>query len=325
MNASLLKPENHLIRFVSSYAFSTAVPAVLGALGVYLAVTVNHEYGWTLFLGLPFAVGFLVGFCHGLRPERSFWHTYGLAIQSIFVLGVIVLVAALDGLICLLMAFPLAAFLALPGAYLGRLAAKSLRGCWTAVPPLVLIPLFPALVSFEQLRRSPPPERQVVTAVEVEGTPEEVWAMVVAFPKISDPPTGIFRLGIAYPIEARIEGEGIGAVRYCEFSTGPFVEPITRWEEPWILAFDVESSPLPMTEFTWYEHLDPPHLHGHLQSHRGQFVIQPLGGGRVRLEGTTWFSHDMWPQWYWGPISDHIIHHIHRRVLRHIKQQVETR
>ena len=39
------------------------------------------------------------------------------------------------------------------------------------------------------------------------------------------------RAGLAYPMRARIEGSGPGAVRYCEFSTGPFVEPIVTWDE----------------------------------------------------------------------------------------------
>jgi len=39
----------------------------------------------------------------------------------------------------------------------------------------------------------------------------------------------LFRLGFASPQYARIEGTGVGAIRYCVFSTGPFVEPITAW------------------------------------------------------------------------------------------------
>ena len=44
-------------------------------------------------------------------------------------------------------------------------------------------------------------------------------------------------------MKARIEGEGVGAIRYCSFSTGDFVEPITAWEKPHRLAFDVVKNP----------------------------------------------------------------------------------
>jgi hypothetical protein len=49
-----------------------------------------------------------------------------------------------------------------------------------------------------------------------------------------------------------------------------------------------------------------------------------LGGGRTRLEWTTWYQHHMWPAAYWRLWSDYLIHAIHRRVLRHIKGHCEA-
>ncbi|GDY12422.1 hypothetical protein LBMAG53_13000 [Planctomycetota bacterium] len=43
----------------------------------------------------------------------------------------------------------------------------------------------------------------------------------------------------------------------------------------------------------------------------------------MRLEGRTWYSVEVHPQWYWRLWSDVIIHRIHRRVLDHIKQLAE--
>ena len=148
--------------------------------------------------------------------------------------------------------------------------------------------------------------------------------MVVAFPRIAEPPRGVFRWGIAYPIEARIEGQGVGAVRYCTFSTGDFVEPITAWEEPVRLAFDVTENPPPMKEISIHRDLHAPHLHGHMVSKRGQFHLKQQGN-QVLLEGTTWYTHSLSPAFYWGMISDEIIHRIHRRVLLHIKRHSENR
>jgi hypothetical protein len=59
-------------------------------------------------------------------------------------------------------------------------------------------------------------------------------------------------------------------------------------------------------------------------SERGQFRLIEHDG-KVTLEGTTWYHHDLSPAWYWGPMSDIIIHHIHERVLGHIKRTVESR
>lgn len=48
-----------------------------------------------------------------------------------------------------------------------------------------------------------------------------------------------------------------------------------------------------------------------------------LEGTTTRLEGTTWSYHRLWPSFFWGAISDAIIHKIHLKVLNHIKTQVE--
>jgi hypothetical protein len=134
-----------------------------------------------------------------------------------------------------------------------------------------------------------------------------------------------FRLGIAYPRSARIEGTGVGATRYCVFSTGAFVEPITAWEPGRRLAFDVTRSPPPLRELTPYAHVTPPHLDGYLAARRGEFRLIPLPSGGTRLEGSTWYRLRMGPEGYWQLYGDYFIHRIHARVLEHIRHLSEAR
>lgn len=176
----------------------------------------------------------------------------------------------------------------------------------------------------EKLRPGPAPLLEVVTAIEVNATPAAVWKHVVEFTELPPPMEALFKLGIAYPIRAEIRGRGPGAVRNCLFSTGPFVEPIEVWDEPRLLSFSVTSNPAPLQEWTPYREIHPAHLNGFLVSEHGQFRLIPLPGGRTRLEGMTWYRHNMWPVRYWEVWSDHIIHAIHRRVLLHVKQLAEA-
>ncbi|MFG0250855.1 MAG: hypothetical protein ACF8OB_18360, partial [Phycisphaeraceae bacterium JB051] len=112
--------------------------------------------------------------------------------------------------------------------------------------------------------------------------------------------------------------------RYCNFSTGSFVEPITVWRENDLLAFDVSEQPIPMTEMTPYTGIHPPHLDWAFISHQGQFKLNQLEGGKVQLVGTTWFHTEIGPEFYWGSICQELIHIIHLRVLNHIKTSVEN-
>jgi hypothetical protein len=165
---------------------------------------------------------------------------------------------------------------------------------------------------------------EVRSAIEVAAPPETVWRHVVTFSELPPPREWYFRTGIAYPQRARIEGSGPGAVRYCEFSTGPFVEPIRVWDEPRLLRFDVTANPAPMQEWSPYAEVHPKHLHGYLVSKQGQFRLIPLANGKTLLEGTTWYQHGLWPAEYWRWWSDAIIHRIHLRVLEHIRTLAEA-
>lgn len=143
------------------------------------------------------------------------------------------------------------------------------------------------------------------------------------FPGSPPPDEFLFKAGIAYPIRARIEGSGPGAVRYCDFSTGSFVEPITVWEQSRRLAFSVREQPVPLREFSPYGDIEPAHLHGYFVSTKGEFRLIDLGNGRTRLKGTTWYYQKLRPGFYWNLWSDRIIHTIHGRVLKHIKKEAE--
>lgn len=302
--------------------FATVVPAAIGAAHIFVSVTRLEWYGWSLFLGVPTVVGFLAGYFWSYKRETSLPGTLGVAFSSLALLGAGLLLLAMEGLICLLMSLPLALILAAPGTALGRWVGSN-HGT-TPAPAVTgtLCLAVPMLFLAERSASAPAATRVVTSSVVVEASLERVWETVVAFPRISEPPGIIFRLGIAYPIEARIEGEGVGAVRYCDFSTGSFVEPITVWNPPRLLGFDVVENPPPMREISPHANLQTPHLDGHMVSQRGQFRLAEVDG-KVLLEGTTWYSHSIAPAWYWGPISDWIIHRIHHRVLNHIKRHAE--
>jgi hypothetical protein len=183
--------------------------------------------------------------------------------------------------------------------------------------------LLPLSLALEPPRTAGKILHEVQSSIEINAPPNSVWPHVVAFEPIPEPSDMLFRLGIAYPQSARIEGTAIGAVRYCNFSTGPFIEPITHWEPGVRLGFDVLRSPDPLRELSLYSNLSPPHLHGYLRSRCGEFRLIALPGGRTRLEGSTWYEIEMAPEGYWQLWSDYLIHRIHNRVLDHIKTETE--
>lgn len=307
-----------------SAVLGVLVTAVLGLGAAALSTVFFRSYGLGLFVLVPFCCGLLSVLFYGYHQSRGLGECVVVALLSVAMLAGALIAVAMEGFICILMAAPLGGGLAIIGGFVGYLIQRCDRGRASTPPMIQAISLaVPLLLAVEHAGQPTAPLLEVRTAVEIAAPPEQVWPQVVAFAELPPPTEWLFRVGIAYPKRAEIKGRGPGAVRYCIFSTGPFVEPIAVWDEPRLLQFGVTANPAPMEEWTPYENVHPPHLDGFLVSERGQFRLVRLKDGRTRLEGTTWYRHHMWPARYWQYWSDYIIHQIHRRVLLHIKQQVE--
>jgi uncharacterized membrane protein YhaH (DUF805 family) len=305
----------------SGVVWAMAVIAAICFAAMLLYVDRLSNYGAGLFMGAPVLAGLVGGYI--LNRERAYTQNQTLwaVFISLFIVMGIFLLVAFEGVVCILMAAPLTVGLALPAALLGRsLALQGKKNLLSLSPVLLMIPGF---VGYDLLANDRP-LYQVYSSVEIAASPEKIWPIVIAFPELAPPKEILFKAGIAYPIRAHIEGQGVGAVRYCEFSTGPFVEPITVWEPGERLAFDVTKNPKPMTEFNpFWKEVDAPHLHGFMESKKGEFGFVKLANGHTRLEGRTWYRQGIFPQVYWKQFSDEIIHRIHLRVLNHIKAVAE--
>lgn len=303
-----------------SAMMAIALGAGLGLAMLVLSVFALERYGAALFFGTPFVMGAITAWFFNRRYPATQEETQQIVFMTMAcVAGVLVLTAA-EGAFCLFMAAPLAMVVGAIGAWLGReLALFDREPVRNVIVGVLAMPLAAMLDA-----GAPPTDlREVRTSIEIDASPEVVWRNVIAFPPLSKPNEWVFRAGISYPMRAEIRGEGVGAVRYCVFSTGAFVEPITRWEPGRRLSFDVTAQPRPMQEWSPYAEITPPHLDGYFESKRGEFRLVALPGGRTRLEGSTWYVMKLQPALYWSVFGDAFIHRIHDRVLRHIKTQAE--
>ena len=301
---------------IVSALIAVGISVVASAVFVLLSVYGLGSYGVALFAGSPFLLGVVAGYLYNRGEAQSLWATFGVVTLAIALSSMGMMLFALEGAICIAMAAPLALVVAVLGGAVGR--GLALVGREPAYPSAFALAALPFL-GWIEAKANEPGVYRVDTAIEVDAPPEVVWLNVVSFADLPPPHEWLFRVGIAYPKRARIEGSGVGAVRHCEFSTGAFVEPITVWDEPRRLAFDVIAQPPPMKEWSPYHDLHPPHLDGYLRSKGGEFRLIPIDGGRrTRLEGTTWYELELHPTGYWRLWTDTLIHRIHTRVLRHV-------
>jgi uncharacterized membrane protein YhaH (DUF805 family) len=307
-----------------SAVFGVLLTALLAVGETVFSTSGLGNYGWGLFVGIPFFLGLNSTMIYAYHYPRSLGRCLLVSLFSVGIVGAALLVIAVEGIICLAMALPLAIPIALFGGLIGYVIQRRTYVTGTLRVASVVCLLVPGLIFIEYALGETPPLYEVKTSVVIKSDLQTVWTHVVTFSQLPPPTEAMFKTGIAYPIRAEMHGHGVGAERHCVFSTGAFVEPITVWDEPRLLAFGVSGQPPAMEEWSIYRNLHPPHLDNYFVAKRGQFELKPLPDGTTLLEGTTWYQNRYWPAPYWHLWSDHVIETIHNRVLVHIKTLAEN-
>jgi hypothetical protein len=302
---------------------SIAVTCILGWGLTFLATNFFRDYAFGLFIWLPTVMGAVSTILFAYHHPASKRQLRNVAYASLGVYCLGLLTFAWEGVICLIMVAPLALLFSYIGYRIGYLVIKGKMKDNAPTVMILLVLSVPVFMAFENANRSVERLRAVTTSIEINAKPAAVWKNVIEFPPLGAPTEFIFKSGIAYPIDAQISGQGVGAIRHCNFSTGSFIEPITVWDKEKLLKFDVDSQPEPLKELTFYRQIHPNHLHGYWISKGGQFKLTALPNGHTLLEGTTWYINKIEPGFYWTIWSDFIVHKIHERVLEHIKMHAE--
>lgn len=302
-----------------------AIVSTLSTMAVAYAVENVRHYGYALFLGVPVVSGLLTALLYHHGRQWSWPRLLGLTAGNLAVSAVLVMLCKIEGFVCILMAAFLVASMTLVGILIAwgiqALTRRSARKTQLHCLALLCLPL---AMNWEASHRPTPPVLEQTTSIEVNASPDVVWQYLPSFPAIQEPPVGWLASGVAYPIASEIDGTGVGATRRCILSTGTMPEVVTVWEPGQKLEFEVKETPPAMVETNPFGEVQAPHLDGYFQARHGRFVLVPLPNGRTRIEGTSWFVHDLWPQWYWEPVTRHTVTQIHTRVLTHIKSLAES-
>lgn len=306
----------------------TGVPfALVYALGSHFLFQTGGDASSLVTLGflcgVPFGVGVLTmllarGYCNNTLAAAMF------PVLSTILYVAILGIAQVEAFICICLALPLVILM----SSLGGLFTCAMFGFRGRTPSnsrfLGLFIFLPYLFAPLEGQWTPPTTTYTVnTAIIIDAPVEVVWQNIVRVPTIQTwerRPAFFTAIGLPYPIEATLSGEGIGSVRHASFEEGLlFIETVTLWEDNRAIAFTIEadkSVPLPahlqMIDSPYFEVID------------GGYVIEPLADGRVLLhlssqhEVTTTFN------WYAGLWTRLIMSDIQNNILQIIKTRSES-
>ena len=260
------------------------------------------------FLLVPFVTGLVAAWCWrrlqigiGLAILNALWVSFiGLAAAAIFLR---------EGVVCLVMAFPVLYVMVCAGVLFGRVwfRPRAPKLQLSIFPLLALLTVGDAFYGSHQLT-------VVTDEILIHAPPANVWPHVLAFSEIPDPPSyWIFRLGLPYPTQTTNGGNFVGADRQCMFSDGIVIkERVAEFIPQQKLTFDIVEQP------------NHPESYGHITLHRGQFVLRDNGDGTTTLIGSSWYTLHVRPGWYFDLWARDMSRAVHLRVMNHVRRLAEA-
>ena len=312
---------------IGASGMATAAQGLAAGVGltvfaVAVGALVFGAYGFGIFVVSPFMIGVTTGYFANRIADVGRFGTTKLVLGALLLGGIALVLVALEGVVCLVLAAPLAIATALIGGLLGRAIAVNAKHppghalCGLALLPLVFTAerLLPAAISFE-----------TQSTIMVAAPPEALWDVLMRTDLAEEPVALPFRLGVAYPLRGEMLGEGVGAIRIGEFSTGTVLEQVTEWIPNRQLTFIMLTELPAMRELSPYAHVHAPHVTGYFRTTNTSFGLVSLTSGHTEIIECT--SHELrfGPVLYWLPLARWIVDQNNARVLAHIKRQAEKR
>lgn len=279
-------------------------------------------FGLAIFAALPLATGVSTGVIIR-RAGGTFGQALGAALTLIGAVILILCAAAMEGIVCVVMAAPFGAALALFGVLAGYFLArtKAADGTLQSAAWLAIV----AMVGLEGWNPPAPLEGRASSEVVIAASPARVWAELHDIRDLPPSDNLLFRLGVAHPMGTATDGAGVGAARLCKLSTGDMPEVVTVWKPGRELRFQVLATPPSMRELGFFgQTVDAAHLHSAYASLDGGFKLEPLPDGRTRVIGESHYLLNISPATYWNLWTEAIVRMVQRRVLEHVKNRAEA-
>jgi len=289
------------------------------------SVFVVVSLGFVVFL--PLAMGFVTVFLVERRRPQPLWIWFLLPWIPLAAGEAAAMIAAWEGLICIVMFTPIG----MAASNLGRVAAGLIARYATSRrsknASVVCVLFLPLLVSpFEQRFHAQGELRRIETVIDIQASPDVLWRNIERVPRIN--PVELRsswsrRIGFPNPVEATLSYEGVGGVRHASFDGGVlFIETIDLWQPQRRLAFSIKAQTGQIPATTLDEHVTVGGAFFDVL--RGEYRLEPLPNGRTRLhlESQHRVSTDF--NWYAHLWTDAIMADLQNTILLVVKNRCES-
>jgi hypothetical protein len=276
---------------------------------------------------VPFAMGFISVYLVERRRAQTISLWLFLPWVPVFGGTVATMLVYWEGMICAVLFLPVGLLLASCGGLIAGLIARSKSsrttknlalGCVLALP-LMVTPWEGKILSQNELR-------SVDTSILIHASSEVVWRNIERVRGIKSnelPRSWSHQIGFPAPVEATLSFEGIGGVRHASFAGGVmFIETVDAWEPNHVLAFSIHAQTDQIPKATLDDHV---RVGGKFfDVLRGEYVIETLPNGEVRLHLSSKHRLTTDFNWYARQWTDAIMRDIQTTILQVIRNRCES-
>ena len=275
-----------------------------------------------LFLA-PFATGAIAVFFASRNGRLSVGAQIGTAAGTMTFFLIAMFVLFIEGLICILLVLPVFMIASIIGGLIMGLALRLVRyngavvSCF-AMLPVVFAPLESRLTPVSH-------ERTVTNTIVIDASAADVWNNLTSVADIEKHELGFsftHAMGVPRPLQAAMDGEGVGAVRTSQWEKGvQFKEVVTQWQPPYRMFYDFDIPPNSIPREAFDRHVEIGGEYFTVVS--GGYTIRPLSAGQSEVTLQTTYANRSSLKLYGDLWGDFVFDDFHRSILRLIKHRAE--
>ena len=236
----------------------------------------------------------------------------------------------LEGLICIVLILPVFMVGSIAGGLvMGWVINRYSSSAKATLNSFLLLPLL--LNPIEALVPKNPNIGTVASSVLVHAKPEDIFKQLTTVRKIQKDELGfsfMHLVGLPLPLEAAMNGEGVGAIRVSTWEKGvQFKERITRWDFPSSLhyEFDIAKGSIPREALDRHVELGGDYF----TVLRGGYDIQLIDKHTSKLTLTTVYENRshlklfgrLWASWVFNDFHGAILQLMKNRAEQHTRKQ----
>ncbi|EMJ87817.1 hypothetical protein LEP1GSC198_3075 [Leptospira kirschneri str. JB] len=306
---------------------------LFGAMSLLFLLTapfwaLNGEYGTVLFIAFPFSIGLLMElhllfiFAKTLTTKKELIYVGIVTILSAGFSIFVFLIFGKEGLICILMAFPIAFLLIFIGALIGSYIYMKNLSKYLVI--LIVLCFNVSAYIYDRNDRSLE-KQKVQTSIEINASKKEVWKHIISPFEFGEAENFFLRNGISYPASMRIVEQNGKLFLFCNYTNGTTSANVDSFENLERFSFSFPEPQVTMKETSLYGEVEPKHIRGKVWAVFGEFRLIEVSENKTKVIATTEYVNSLGPKFYWKLWEDYLINEIHHHVLTKIKNKIEQK